>query len=280
MDTPKKEYPDKYWNCLIELKPFGGKKGNSTIKNDLTFAQLKQEILEPWHSGNRFAINGLIISDKSEIQMIKIAHSTQTKTQLEAMYNQHRASQGVLDMVTDRRLLPLANGQDYTNELIFTTGSVRDLDQVYLVLELCKRIKKSASIISNRPRKGKESYKISDEYDVQDLLHSLLRGVIKYSVHEDPISKLAGTKSSRADISIEELGILIEVKYVRSPDDQKRLVSEYSQDLVLYTAWPHLKTLIYLVYNSDDLADPEALEKLSGPQEISGKRFESKIVLS
>jgi len=78
----------------------------------------------------------------------------------------------------------------------------------------------------------------------------------------------------------EELGILIEVKFVRGPDDQKRLFEEYSQDLVLYAQWPHLRTLIYLIYNAADLRDAEAFEKLSSTQEIGGKRFAVKVVLA
>jgi len=72
-----------------------------------------------------------------------------------------------------------------------------------------------------------------------------LRAYLKYSVQEDPLPKIGAAKSSRADISIEELGILIEAKYVHGPDDQKRIFEEYSQDLVLYAAWPYLKTLIF-----------------------------------
>ena len=48
------------------------------------------------------------------------------------------------------------------------------------------------------------------------------------------------------------------------PDDQRRIFEDFSQDLVLYARWPHLQTLIVVVYNSADLRDPEALEKLSG----------------
>jgi hypothetical protein len=82
------------------------------------------------------------------------------------------------------------------------------------------------------------------------------------------------------DISIEEIGTLIEVKYVRGPDDQRRIFEEYSQDLVLYTKWPHLRTLVFVIYNSSNLRDPEALGKLGGKQDVDGKRFEVRMVLA
>jgi len=60
-------------------------------------------------------------------------------------------------------------------------------------------------------------------------------------------------------------------------EDQKRLFEEYSQDLVLYAQWPHLKTLIYFIYNAADLRDAEAFEKLSAHKKsaVSGSRSRS-----
>lgn len=281
MASEQNSYPDKYWHCLIELKRVGAQKPDSSVINDMTFEQLKTQILTPWLANKRFVANGLVVSNVSEIQSIKISHTTQSQAIIAQQYNQRTYANGIADMVTDRTLLPFGQGTDFTHQLLFSQDvAPHDSSQVSLVLELCKRLKKSASIITNRTRKDKVSYTINDEYDVQDLLHALIRGFIKYSVQEDPISKLAGVKSSRADISIEELGVLIEIKYVRSPDDQKKIVSDYSQDLLLYTRWPHLRTLIFLVYNSDDLSDPEALEKLSGKQLINGVEFLSQIILS
>lgn len=121
---------------------------------------------------------------------------------------------------------------------------------------------------------------IEDEYDVQDLLHAVLRAYLKYSVQEDPLQKVAGTRSGRADISIEDLGVLIEIKYAYGPDDQKRIFDDFSQDLVLYAAWQPLETLLFVIYNSSDLRDPESLEKLSGIKEIDGKRFNTVVILA
>ena len=42
----------------------------------------------------------------------------------------------------------------------------------------------------------------------------------------------------------------------------------------------HLRTLLYVIYNADDLRDPEALEKLSGPKQINGMEFDVKIILA
>jgi hypothetical protein len=67
---------------------------------------------------------------------------------------------------------------------------------------------------------------------------------------------------------------------VRSPTDQKKLLTDFSEDLVLYSKWPHLKTFVYCIYNSDDLKDPEGLQQLSGKKDIGGKVFHAEVVLT
>jgi hypothetical protein len=148
-----------------------------------------------------------------------------------------------------------------------------------LILCVCERLRDAARQLRDRAR-GKADFKIEDEYDVQDLLFAVLRAYLKQAIQEDPISKIANCKSSRADISIEAMGVLIEIKFVRSPRDQSTLVQQYAEDLLLYSKWKPLRHLIYLLYNSDGLADPDAMAELSGKQEINGQSFQTHIVLA
>ena len=148
-----------------------------------------------------------------------------------------------------------------------------------IVLEACRQLPETARVLAHRSRAGKTAFEIADEYDVHDLLQATLRSYIPYTVREDPIGKVAGMRSSRADISIEQLGILIEVKYARSATDQARIAKQFSEDLLMYARWPGLKTLIFLIYNSAVLPDPNAFLRLAGSQELSGVRFEIEIAL-
>jgi hypothetical protein len=182
-------------------------------------------------------------------------------------------------MATDRRTLVFDEGKDFTHEMLFQEpGETLSGSESDLVLSVCQRIGATARILAHRDRQ-KPGYVINDEYDVQDLLHATLRAVIKRSVQENPIGKVGGVRGSRADICVEELGILIEVKFARLPADQKRLVHEFSEDLVLYSGWHPLKILVFIVYNSGTLRDPEALLGLGGAKEIDGRRFEVKVLL-
>jgi hypothetical protein len=275
LDNP----PEKFWHCAVKLQP----KAQFAVENDLTYADLDRKIVRPWLTGRQFTIAGTIISagglkDGGEI---KITHTPEPAGTYADRHYARMQRSGIADLATNSDLLPLGEGEDHTFDLLFSSRTLAAPEpDVELVVRVCQRLPQTARILANRSRKGKQPFDISDEYDVQDLLHGVLRGYLKYSVQEDPLPKVAGAKSSRIDISIEELGVLIEVKYVHGPDNQKRIFEEYSQDLVLYTKWPHLKTLIFLIYNSGDLRDPEAFGKLGGKQDVEGKRFDVRMVLA
>jgi len=267
----------KYWHCFVLLS---GQK-NRAVVNDLTFEELERSVVTPFLLGQAFTVSGAIVRKSDSAAEIRIVRTDQPQKVYADQHDASMRASGISDLATDRRLLPFSRGEDRTFDLLFSgaKSKVPDADAA-LIERLCKRLPQVARILAARSRKGKTAYEISDEYDVQDLLHAVLRAYIKYSVQEDTLPKVGGAKSGRVDVSIEELGVLVEVKYVRGPDDQKRLFEEYSQDLVLYSAWPHLKTMIYLIYNSADLRDAEALEKLSAHQEVNGRRFDVRVVLA
>jgi hypothetical protein len=269
--------PDRYWHCSVQI---AGDK-DCSVANDLSFEELYRTIVTPWLSGRPFVVSGTIVRSTEQVAEIRIAHTEYPQRHYAETHNAKMRCSGIADLATNRKLPPLSEGSDVTFELLFSgQESAAPSPDEALVEQLCRRLPQVARILAVRSRKGKEPYEISDEYDVQDLLHALLRGYLKYSVQEDPLPKVVGAKSGRADISIEELGILIELKFVHGPEDQRRLFEEYSQDFVLYAQWKPLKHLIYLIYNSADLRDPEAFEKLSADQEIGGRQFSTKIVLA
>ncbi len=269
--------PEKFWHCSVKVT---GAVDHSVV-NDLSFSELNRTIVGPWNEGKPFAVSGTVIRSSASVSEITIAHTPNPQQSYAERHNASMRASGIADMATNRKMLPLRQGTDLTYELLFAGVSTEpQAPDAAMVEQICKRLPHAARVLALRSRRGKAPFEITDEYDVQDLLHATLRAYLKYSVQEDPLPKVAGAKASRIDVSIEELGILIEVKYVRGPEDQKRIFEEYSQDLVLYAEWAHLKTLIYLIYNSDDLRDPEAFEKLTATQEIGGKRFNVRVVLA
>lgn len=154
----------------------------------------------------------------------------------------------------------------------------RPAADIGLIKDLCSRLPQAAKILVSR-RKGKTVFNFDDEYDVQDLLHAILRCYIKETVQENPFPKLAATNSSRADISIEKLGAIIEIKFARVRSDQARITRELSEDLVLYSSCNFLTDLVFVIYNSKELRDAEALEDFQKATEINGRRYNVHVIL-
>lgn len=268
------ELPDKYWHCQVEVL---GKKGYGVV-NDLSLAELHSRIVEPWHKNAAFPVAGVIVTSRDKVEKIRITHTSEAKEYYAEQFNAERRRSSFIDLSTDRKLVPIWRGTDYTHDLLFANLGVDAPEpEVGLILRLCERLPAAARILANR-RKGKKPFTIKDEYDVQDLLHSILRAYLKYSVQEEPLAKIGAAQSGRADIAIEELRTIIEVKFARGPSDQQKFVTEYSNDLLLYTKWPHLENFVYMIYNSQDLKDPEALDKLAGKQTVNGVTFMAHIV--
>lgn len=274
------EYPDKYWHCLVAL-PGPKKEARQGIRNDFTFEELKREVIDPWREGRRFTVSGTVVTDKGLVSEIRIVHTQHPMQTYADKHYAELAAAGILTL-SDGRLVPFSNGKDYTNELLFALDAISaPAPSVALLLQLCERLPQTARFLASR-REGKQPYKISDEYDVQDLLHATIRAYFKYSIDEEPIGKVGGARSARSDIAIPDLNTLIEVKYVHGPRDQQRIVEEFAQDLLLYTAWSPLQTFIYMVYNSADLRDPEAVSRLQGNGNtlLNGKKYRTCIILA
>jgi REase_DpnII-MboI len=183
-----------------------------------------------------------------------------------------------LNALVDALQLVLGRLDDYNPDEEFRMGALVSVNSdIELAERICSRAAKSARILMSR-RKGKENFAIADEYDVQDLIHFLFRGYFKYPVVENPLPKPAGAASARADLSIEDLGLLVEAKFVRAEKDQRRIEKELAEDLVFYATWAPLKYLFFVVYNSADLQNAELLDKFSKPQTINEKHFTVRVI--
>lgn len=97
---------------------------------------------------------------------------------------------------------------------------------------------------------GRETLSIRDEYDVQDLLHSLLL------LHFDDVRAEEWTPSyaggcERMDFLLKDLQTVIEVKKTRPSMSKKELGEELIVDIEKYKAHPDCKLLYCFVYDPD-----------------------------
>lgn len=108
---------------------------------------------------------------------------------------------------------------------------------------------------------SRETLKIKDEYDVQDLLHALLQ------LHFDDIRPEEWTPSYaggsvRMDFLLKDEGIVIEVKKTRESLTQKKLGEELIIDRAKYKEHPDCKKMYCFVYDPEGiLGNPAGIKK-------------------
>jgi hypothetical protein len=107
---------------------------------------------------------------------------------------------------------------------------------------------------------GRPTFDVEDEYDVQDLLHALLRLHFDDIRPEEWTPSYAG-KSTRMDFLLKKEKVVVEVKKTRKGLDSKRLGEELIIDIAHYRNHSDCHTLICFVYDSESrINNPAGLE--------------------
>lgn len=132
------------------------------------------------------------------------------------------------------------------------------------VRKLCDRFHLVARQIRSR-HDGRTTLEIEDEYDVQDLLHALLKIEFDDVRPEEWTPSYAG-KSARMDFLIKQHSIVIETKKTRSGLTEKKVGDELIVDIARYNQHPDCKTLVCFAYDPEGrIGNPLGLENdLSG----------------
>lgn len=99
-------------------------------------------------------------------------------------------------------------------------------------------------------RKGVQPLSFGSEYDVQDLLHALLRPWISDIRPEEFTPSYAGS-STRMDFLLPVYDLVIETKIVRDRSHAKRIGDELIIDIEHYRKHPSCKTLWCVIYDPD-----------------------------
>lgn len=99
-------------------------------------------------------------------------------------------------------------------------------------------------------RKGVQPLSFCSEYDVQDLLHALLRPWISDIRPEEFTPSYAGS-STRMDFLLPVYDLVIETKIVRDRSHAKRIGDELIIDIEHYRKHPSCKTLWCVIYDPD-----------------------------
>lgn len=101
-----------------------------------------------------------------------------------------------------------------------------------------------------RRHDSRETLDVKDEYDVQDLLHSILPLFFEDIRSEEWTPSYAGS-SSRMDFLLKEIDTVIEVKMTRRNLKDKEIGKQLIDDIAHYKQHPNCKSLICFVYDPD-----------------------------
>lgn len=129
------------------------------------------------------------------------------------------------------------------------------------ILSLCRRFHLAARQLAKPRRKGKRPWETVDEYDVQDLLHGLLR--LQFDdVRPEEATPSHGGRSSRMDFLLKPERIVVEVKMTRDGLGQKEVADELAIDKEHYRSHPDCERLVCFVYDPNGrCSNPVALER-------------------
>lgn len=128
-----------------------------------------------------------------------------------------------------------------------------------LAERVCRRFHLAARQLCAR-HGGRSTLEVNDEYDVQDLLHGLLR------VHFDDIRDEEWTPSyaggcARMDFLLKDAFIVVETKKTRKGLADKEVGDQLIIDIARYQTHPECRTLVCFVYDPEGrIANPAALE--------------------
>lgn len=126
-------------------------------------------------------------------------------------------------------------------------------------------------------RKGAGTMHFVNEYDVQDLLHALLRPWVVDVRAEEYTPSYAG-RSTRMDFFLPAHELVIETKCVRDRSHAKAVGDELVLDIAHYAAHPGCKTLWCVVYDPEHyLTNPEGLRDLEGDHKKRDRDLKVKV---
>ncbi|MCQ8860052.1 hypothetical protein [Plesiomonas shigelloides] len=145
---------------------------------------------------------------------------------------------------------------------------VQELSAINKVELLIRRFHKVARQLRSR-HGSRNTIEIEDEYDVQDLFHSLLRIYFDDVRPEEYTPSYAGS-ASRVDFLLKQEKIIIEIKKTRQGLSAKEVGEQLIIDSQRYQAHPDCNTLVCFVYDPEGrVANPRGIENdLTG--EVNG----------
>lgn len=145
-----------------------------------------------------------------------------------------------------------------------------------IITKICSKFHIVAEQLKHR-HSNRETLKIKDEYDVQDLIFALLKLYFDDIRPEEVTPSYAGG-SSRMDFLLKNENIVIEVKKTRDKLRDKEIGNQLIEDITRYQQHPNCRLLFCFVYDPDHLIlNPSGLENHLN---TSNEKFEVNVFIT
>jgi len=151
-----------------------------------------------------------------------------------------------------------------------------DVDDISLLCRICENFHKLARQLRVR-HDDRSTIDISDEYDVQDLLHALLKVFFDDVRPEEWTPTYAGA-ASRMDFLLKNEHIVIETKMTRDGLKDKQIGEQLIVDIAKYKEHASCRNLLCFVYDPSGLVgNPNGLE--TDLQKLSSDDLRVKVLI-
>jgi REase_DpnII-MboI len=195
------------------------------------------------------------LDSKASAQRVKTPPHQDVAAYVYQLENQCKAVREFLE-VSGRFLRQIIErGED---SLVESQGGVSG--HLALVERICRRLSFAAQPLRKR-RANHQPLLISDEYDVQDLLHAILR-VHFDDVRPEEYTPSYGSKSTRMDFLLKDEQLAVEAKMTGNSLQEKQVLEQLAIDAAYYKQHPNCKALVCLVYDPERrIGNPKGMEK-------------------
>jgi hypothetical protein len=134
------------------------------------------------------------------------------------------------------------------------------IDSVHIALALGERFRDVERQLLRR-HDHRDTLKVNDEYDAQDLYHALLR-IFFADVREEEWTPTYAGGATRIDFLLPEHGLAIELKHARKSLTKKTLGDELLVDVAHYGKHASVRHLVCLVFDHEGaIENPRGLER-------------------
>lgn len=228
-----------------------------TIKSPLQTRKVSHSDLTTWHSYTCELLRRVF--DTDELMREFAISPGKTIMLTDTMLGAEASVLGAQFVHYLRNLQGIVTRIDLFQEASTDTSSLQDEPRARV-----EQIARRFHVVANQLRRrhgNRPTLSVADEYDVQDLLHALLKLFFNDVRAEEWTPSYAGG-SARMDFLLKAEQVVVEVKKTRPGLTDRNVGNELLEDIGRYRAHPDCRSLLCFVYDPDGyIANPDALER-------------------